>query len=131
MFAQDYSITYKQNGGNPKGLNTQADNAFGIWTRVQVSGLSTNVWTSRIKIPFGFKFYDQTMDSIRISLNGIITFKNDTLTPIPSENTSKVTGIFWVFSIPNLESIPYTYPLNKKKLDIFLKIKLGLRFTKR
>lgn len=61
-------------GGNPGGLNTEADFDQTNWSTLLAGGQTSNVWSSTYTIPFAFSFYGQAVSSFKASSNGVITF---------------------------------------------------------
>ena len=75
----------QQSGGNPGGLNTDADFDLTGWTTVLVGGQMTNVWSASQILPFPFYLFGQSVSLFKVSANGVITF-DISHSGLPGEN---------------------------------------------
>lgn len=98
-------------GGNPGGINTEADFDATGWTTWLSGGQGTNTWSSPQSLPFNFSFFGQTVFGIKASANGVLTF-DVTASSIPAANENIPSS-----SLPDLsiacfwEEFAHTPPL--------------------
>ncbi len=83
-----YTTNHVIDGGNPGGLNTDADNSNTGWTQLITGPQTTNSWSASYALPFAFDFYGSPVTDAIISGNGVLSFTT-TATAIPADaNTS-------------------------------------------
>lgn len=85
-FAQNYSVTFQTNVGNPGGLNTEADNATSGWNNIILGNQLMNTWSTTVSIPFPFLFYGQSVTDFTVSQNGLVSFDVFVGTPSGLDN---------------------------------------------
>lgn len=88
-------VTYQistGNGGNPQGVNTEADNITTGWTAITTAPQSANLWSANQLIPFNFQFFGQPVTQFKVSQNGIITFSVASM-QLPNANTLLPTAL--------------------------------------
>jgi hypothetical protein len=87
VFAQtSYNVSYSAGSGNPGGLNNDTtDNVLANWNSLLGGALSTNQWSQSLTLPFPFQFYGNSMTSLRVSANGLVTFAVNAA--LPDNNT--------------------------------------------
>ncbi len=82
-----YNVAYVENGGNPGGLNTDADFAnTALWDTLENGSNSANFWSRVGAIPFPFEFCGVPVSHFRVSQNGLVTFDTTVTGTPPNEN---------------------------------------------
>ena len=81
MFSTLLSYVYESKGyenglkgvGNPRGLNTELDNATLGWLPLLPGGVTPNAWCERTALPFPIKFFGAFVQDFEASYNGLVS----------------------------------------------------------
>ena len=80
-----YNVSQVIDGGNPGGLNSDADFSTTGWTMIVDGSNSSNFWSPAQAIPFTFQFFGQAVTHFKVSQNMLLTF-DTTATALPNNN---------------------------------------------
>lgn len=107
-YSQAYQVGFVSGQGNPGGV-TDADNSTTDWEEAFEGPASANVYSDTIAIPFAFEFFGTSVDYLKASPNGVLTFDTAT-TVLPDSDAALPTtdlpnqsiAVFWDdFDTPN------------------------------
>ncbi|MDW3650462.1 MAG: PKD domain-containing protein [Bacteroidia bacterium] len=97
-----YLATYHPQAGNPGNLNTESDQSDSDWETILEAGISQNQWSSSLSIPFSFKYYGRSVEDLKVSGNGLLSFLSNPTLPqgdnvsLPSASLPDSTiAVFW------------------------------------
>ncbi|MEM6800482.1 MAG: T9SS type A sorting domain-containing protein [Bacteroidota bacterium] len=76
-----YTASYHPQAGNPGSLNTESDQSETDWQTVLEAGIPNNQWSNQVSIPFPFKYYGRSVNKLRISGNGLLSFLDNPTLP--------------------------------------------------
>jgi hypothetical protein len=90
----NYRVSFHNRVGNPDSLNLTADDdvSSATWTTFVNAGVTSNLWSNPVQLPFAFNFYGNPVATLRASTNGLITFSTLTSPKLPDDNENLPTS---------------------------------------